>query len=790
MHLPVKDWQPCAIPFSKLYESCDSHTLELPKTGWLPLTGRGLRPQLLQAFRDLRDQWVESSHFKAIGPLQFGDKLETEATEKPIALLADYLSLEELKKVIQPSSKVQELAVVTTATRTVVLQKREIENLSCLEQRRLSYQPSFPGYLLQSPTIQEADITARVSTQPHALAEVLPCTHALNAVRMVPHQAPSARSTHRPPTAPLPRRSSSQAPVIGVVFTGSQAPGFHTIVSGLFDYLQMFKLNTEPELIGIVGGYSGLIKGHSVRIRKEDVDQHRNLGGHHMLCSFGEPVHLESKADVDACVNTIDHMSLDGLVLIGNLDCHLDSAVLTETCAARGIATIIVGVPASAEADMPFVQQTLGYDTVCRVFSSIVGNLACEAWTAGDKWIFVRIKGHALSHIAIECALQTHPNLVLIPEEIVDAQRSLADITKRIADQIVSRGLRGKKFGTVLIPEGILEHLPEMRRMFSEIEEIILSTEFEPSYDSIPDIISRLKSGTASIFEIIPREVQFEVCFGMREKASQALDLSNISSERLILRMVEIEMDRRRHLGLYHGEFHGLASNSLAYQARSALPTNFDCDLAYTSGIGAGILVNEGKSGYLVDVSGLQHSTDAWVVGGIPFTALLKCSTKADKDGKGVTCIQAQSSQLLLSGMDRLRPFMRLPPPLEREPVCPGPVQFWGASADYIGARISWHLVNMPDLDPTEQLNQIAHLCGELQAMAASAKSPSTLLASKKLLSSALSVLQAWTEQETTQPSLGKLSTSFTPMSRNHSFTSMASPPNSPSRRKTALSGS
>merc|ERR1719265_1098779 len=150
-----------------------------------------------------------------------------------------------------------------------------------------------------------------------------------------------------------------------------------------------------------------------------------------MICSFNDPEHIRFKGDLEACVETIEKMELDGLILIGNLDCHLDSAFIAEACAYKGLNTRIIGVPASAESDIPFVQQSIGYDSVCRVFSSIVGSLGYEAWTTGDKWVFVRIKGAALSHIAVECALQTHPNMVLIPEEIVDEQRTLADVTKR-----------------------------------------------------------------------------------------------------------------------------------------------------------------------------------------------------------------------------------------------------------------------------------------------------------------------------------------------------------------------
>jgi len=528
---------------------------------------------------------------------------------------------------------------------------------------------------------------------------------------------------------------------VGVAFSSNQVPGFHTVVAGLFDYLA--GLPAPGEVLGFLCGYDGLIRGHTVPICKDVVDQYRNLGGQDMLCQFGEPASLAFKEHLKAATTTVARLQLDGLVLIGNLESQVDAALMAEACAGEHLPTRVIGVPVSLHCNFPFVQQSVGYDSICKTLSAYVGNVGSMAQTTGHRWVFIRTVGDAWSHIIVECALRTQPNMVLLSGSQLLGQ-CLANIVKCVCDLIVARHEAGSDYGVVLVPLGFVTDITEMRLLFSEVMEIMTSGDYETSWDSIPNIAAKLKPQTAALFDVIPRDVQYEICFGGLERQTTQVDLSTISTDRLLLRFVEIELQRRRQLGVFQEDFFRGCCCPMVYQGRSAMPTNFDCDLAYTLGWGAGTLVGLGKSGQLVHATGLQLSVDEWTLCGIPLTCLLRA--EYDEEAQEHRILPASVQLLKQRGI--VRPFSRLPLPEARTAVYHGPVQFAGAAANDPSMRTTWYMENMPIQDPTEPLREIAKLLNELQSTMAQARAESTLYAVNGLLSNALSVLESYKNLE------------------------------------------
>ncbi|CAK0904201.1 unnamed protein product [Prorocentrum cordatum] len=766
MHLPVAEWKPCALPFTAIFGGGDGdvscRTLQRLQRRNIPL-----------AYEFFKDRWVERNAVKAPGPVQFGDDGDVgPMSDRPYALLAEYLSLDELKQLIHPDFALPpppELVISPDHPR-VVRDMRLHRNLSALEQARVGYQPALPSYLRGGVLAQNEDITPQACTNWQDLDATFPLTKAgKTAVRLLPfHQAPAEKASASAPRAhsgadvpesgprvprlradsvlggvdslvlSSPRQKRERPARVGVVFSSSQAPGFHTVVAGLYDYFA--GLDPPSELIGFLGGYAGLIEGHSIPISKDMVDAYRNLGGQDMLCQFGEPASVHTKDHLLAVTETVAQLQLTGLVLVGTLTSHLDSTLIDEALAAKHLGTRVVGVPASLDNDFPFVQQAVGYDTTARTLSGFLGDVGKLTEHTGDQWIFVRIVGDAAAHLAVECTLQAHPNLVMLSGGNSLGEH-LESIVKYICDLIVSRHKEGKNHGVLLLPSGFVLDILEMRQLFREIMEIMEGDSYETGWSAISYIAAKLKPSSAALFEVFPRDVQYEICFGSRERDSRMMpNLKRISFDRLLLRFVQIELGRRRRLGHFVEDFFRGSCYPMLHQARSAMPTNFDCDLAYTLGWGAAMLVDLGKGGQLVHASHLEEDVEQWRVGGIPLTSLLRVEIDEET---GETSPSPSPIQLLKQ-RGVTRPFAGIRAPRDRVAIYLGPVQFSGSVAASADSRRTWAMVNFPLQDPVEKLREIAGLCSELQSTMALAKAESTLYAVNSLLTNAVSVLDSY----------------------------------------------
>ena len=412
---------------------------------------------------------------------------------------------------------------------------------------------------------------------------------------------------------------------MGLVFLGRSAPGSHNIVSGIFDFF-----SETPSIMGFVNGAQGLISGHCVAVDRPTADKFINSAGISLLGRSETP--LRTREELHACIATLEILRLDGLVVVGGLGTHADTALLAELVVAHRLPTRVIGVPASIENDIPLVEQSLGHDTACRVYASIVGSLAALAASKKRQWCFVRLPGKSASHVLTEVALQTHVNLVLTAEELQAKRMSLADVVNLICDLISQRARKGLDFGIVLFAESVLD----------QVEEIV-----------------RFRSGggpTAPTTNII---------------------ISSASSPELLLEaLVGNELQRRRIIRNPATTFVSSAFRSsthvLSQQGRSAHPSNFDCDLGFNLGVFAANLIAHDRTGLLASVGNLADlDVKNWIPRAVPLTAFLSMELDRDSLECCVSIQQRAADFSLLLNLSSL-----LPVPAERRFVHPGPMQF------------------------------------------------------------------------------------------------------------------
>lgn len=543
----------------------------------------------------------------------------------------------------------------------------EPENVSWLQKSRLEYIAKLPA-CCESPELGLED--SQVTTHRSAIQMIelaFPLTNSVSAVTLteathtrskwiigeqsssnVGDETPLSTPRISPSLAGL-RLSSLDNPLrIGIVFLGRHSAGCHNVIWGIWEYLKRRgNCIDEHSLIGFVHGSTGLITGDHIELTQDLVMKHRNQSGIDLLGRSENPI--STRQELIACVRSCKKLRLDGLVVVGGLGTHADTALLAELVAAQNIPTKIIGVPASVENDIPLVEQTLGHDTACRVYSSIIGSLATLAASSKRQWCFVRISGRSLSHIITEVALQTHPNLILIAEELTARRMSLADIVDLISDLISERAKDGFDFGIVVFSESVLERVEEISRFSSEIESISKSK-----------ILNELSPMSAALFEVLPERAKHHVLHSNHHHSVRIVE-----PELLLERLVGKELQRRRMFSPVRGSFRS-STHTLAQQGRSSLPSDLDCDLGFTMGFTAAALVAHNRTGLLVNVTNLAAPVSAWVPMGIPLTSLLDVTFDAKK------------SECLISIEQRKPGFIldQLPPPSKRRFVNPGPLQF------------------------------------------------------------------------------------------------------------------
>jgi pyrophosphate--fructose-6-phosphate 1-phosphotransferase len=531
--------------------------------------------------------------------------------------------------------------------------------ISPLQAARAAYKPKLPKALAAHGSAMKAakgGPTQSVADQ-NEIKALFPNTYGLPVVTFdAPADAPMA------------------ALKVGVILSGGQAPGGHNVIAGLYDGLK--KINAGSELFGFLGGPSGLTENKYVKFDDKFIDEYRNTGGFDIIGSGRTK--LETEEQFDTVIRNCGALGITALVIIGGDDSNTNACMLAEYCAKKNSGILVVGCPKTIDGDLKneWIEASFGFDTATKVYGELIGNIQRDANSAKKYWHFIKLMGRSASHIGLECAFRTHPNITLISEEIAEKKTTLRTIVNDIAVVVKKRAEAGKDFGVVLVPEGLVEFVPEMKALISELNDMLAAkaAEFD-ALDTIDDKIkfvsSALAAETSGAFSSLPRAIQSQLLADRDPHGN--VQVSRIETEKLLIEMVEAVLKGWKSKGEYKGKFTAV-NHFFGYEGRCAAPSNFDADYCYSLGYTASSLIASGMTGYLSSVRNLTKSADQWVAGGIPLTMMMNLERRHGKDKPVI-----RKALVELDG----KPFKEFAAKrdvwaLEDDYLYPGPIQYFG----------------------------------------------------------------------------------------------------------------
>ena len=410
---------------------------------------------------------------------------------------------------------------------------------------------------------------------------------------------------------------------VGVILSGGQAPGGHNVICGLYDALK--KANPESQLFGFMGGPSGILDDKYIIMTDELINAYRNTGGFDIIGSGRTK--LETKEQFEVCTKVCHKHDINAIVIIGGDDSNTNAAVLAEYFRAQGEAICVVGCPKTIDGDLKneSIEASFGFDTATKTYSELIGNIERDANSARKYWHFIRLMGRSASHIALECALQTQPNICLIGEEVEAKNQSIEEITNYIADIVAKRSEKGNDFGVILVPEGLIEFVPSLKVLIREINDLLARTEKEfNAIDAIADKITfveaRLSAESKKVFDSLPEEIKGQLLADRDPHGN--VQVSRIETEKLLIQTVTKRLKEMKAEGKFKGKF-STQNHFFGYEGRCAFPSNFDSDYCYSLGYNAVMLLSANLTGYLSSVTQLSKSADQWQAGGIPITMMM-----------------------------------------------------------------------------------------------------------------------------------------------------------------------
>ena len=410
---------------------------------------------------------------------------------------------------------------------------------------------------------------------------------------------------------------------VGVILSGGQAPGGHNVICGLYDALK--KANPENQLYGFLGGPSGILEDKYMVMTDELIDQYRNTGGFDIIGSGRTK--LETKEQFAVCTKVCREHSINAIVIIGGDDSNTNAAVLAEYFRANNEPVCVVGCPKTIDGDLKneSIETSFGFDTATKTYSELIGNIERDANSARKYWHFIRLMGRSASHISLECAMQTQPNICLVGEEVEAKNQSVEDITNYIADIVAKRAEKGLNFGVCLVPEGLIEFIPSLKVLIAEINDLLAKTEaqfnaLETSADKISFVEQRLSASSKSVFDSLPVEIKAQLLADRDPHGN--VQVSKIETEKRLTQTVGARLAQMKEEGKYNGKFNS-QNHFFGYEGRCAFPSNFDSDYCYSLGYNAFFLVNANLTGYLSSVTNLEKPADQWQAGGIPITMMM-----------------------------------------------------------------------------------------------------------------------------------------------------------------------
>lgn len=505
-----------------------------------------------------------------------------------------------------------------------------------LENERLKYQPRIPAILKNA-----ANLAAKESGRNTVSAELKAA---------FPHIGSAERVTF------VEGAKKQEKPLkVGVFFSGGQAPGGHNVIAGLYDLLMT--LSPKSELVGFLGGPSGLVDGKAIVLDEEKIALFRNQGGFHLLGSGRTKI--ETTEQFEKVRKVIEGMNLDGLVVIGGDDSNTNAAYLAEDFAKREIACTVIGVPKTIDGDLKTedVEISFGFDTAAKVYSELIGNLGKDLLSAKKMWAFVKLMGRSASHLTLECALNTQPNIALIGEEIEEKKKTLQEIVKEITDVVVQRAKQDKPYGLILIPEGIVEFIPEFKRLIGHLNTLLAEGKGPEQLD---------EEGK-NLFYLLPKVFQEQLT--LERDPHGNVQVSKIETERLFMKLVEEEIKRRGEKVSFSPQpfFFG-------YEARASLPTNFDANYCYGLGMVAALGVSLGMTGRMAALSNLYLPAEQWLPNLAPLVAMMGFEMRKG-ERKGVI-----TKALVDLDGDMYKHFVNVSSKWKFEDryLCPGPIQYFG----------------------------------------------------------------------------------------------------------------
>jgi len=492
-------------------------------------------------------------------------------------------------------------------------------NLSPLQKARYEYTPKLPGMLrggISEICVKDGAATQSVADQDKIKA-LFPNTYGKNEITFQ-----KGANT-----------SVAKKQVVGVILSGGQAPGGHNVVCGLYDAIKATDKNNV--LLGFKGGPSGLIEDDYIEFDDEYINAYRNTGGFDIIGSGRTK--LETEEQFKIVTEVAKKHGLTAIVIIGGDDSNTNAAVLAEYMAAHNTGVQVIGCPKTIDGDLKNedIEASFGFDTATKTYSELIGNIERDANSAKKYWHFIKVMGRSASHVALECALETQPNICLIGEEVAAKKMSLSAIADYIADSVEKRAANGDNFGVAIIPEGIVEFVPEFSKLIAEINELLAGKKTEefnalPSWDAKYDFIKNgLSAESFKVFDILPQFVQQQL-FLERDPHGN-VQVSLIESEKLFSEMVKEKLAARKAAGTYKGKF-GTQHHFFGYEGRCAFPSNFDADYCYSLGYNAFMLIQYGYTGYLSKVSNLSKPAEEWVAGGMPITKMMNMERRNGED--------------------------------------------------------------------------------------------------------------------------------------------------------------
>ena len=528
---------------------------------------------------------------------------------------------------------------------------------SALQKERAAYQPKLPKALQGAVTIKEGAATQSVDNQ-EEIKKLFPNTYGMPLVEFVPAET----ETHK-------------AMNVGVILSGGQAPGGHNVISGLFDEVK--KLNPENRLYGFLMGPGGLVDHKYIEITDELIADYRNTGGFDLIGSGRTK--LEEVSQFEKGIEILRELDIKALVIIGGDDSNTNACVLAEYYAAKNYGVQVIGCPKTIDGDLKNdqIETSFGFDTACKTYAEVIGNIERDCNSARKYWHFIKLMGRSASHIALECALQTQPNICLISEEIEKKDLTLNQVVEQIAETVAYRASQGNNFGVVLIPEGLIEFIPAIGRLIQELNDLLaahgadykdLDKDAQRQY-----ILSHLSEANKATFETLPEGVARQLSLDRDPHGN--VQVSLIETEKLLSEMVGDKLAQWKEEGKYTGKF-AAQHHFFGYEGRCAAPSNFDADYCYALGTSAAQLIANGKTGYMAIVKNTTAGTDQWKAGGVPITMMMNMERRngemkpvirkalVELDGKPFKTFAAHRDEWAKNTCY----------------VYPGPIQYWGPS--------------------------------------------------------------------------------------------------------------